>query len=165
MCSGCVFLFAKKNRASRVVEGKVRKAKEDGLHEPISLHPYIDVNKCIQTGACVSACPEHDILGIIKGKATLINASQCIGHGVCFQACPTGAISLRIGTEKRGVDLPDINQSFETNVPGTYIAGEFGGMGLIRNAVEQGRQATENIFKSIKQNKKVAYDLIIVGAG
>ena len=127
LCLFVVLIYLrKKNRASRVAEEKVRKAKEEGLHEPISLHPYIDVAKCIQTGACISACPEKDILGIIDGKATLINASQCIGHGACFQACPTGAISLRIGTEKRGVDLPDIDPHFETNVPGIYIAGEGG---------------------------------------
>ena len=161
-----VFIYLrKKNRASRVAEEKVRKAKEDGLHEPISLHPYVDVTKCIQTGACISACPEKDILGIINGKATLINASQCIGHGACFQACPTGAISLRIGTEKRGVDLPHIDPHFETNVPGIYIAGELGGMGLIRNAVEQGRKATDNIARSIKRTQKVSCDLIIIGAG
>ena len=93
-----LFYLRKKNRASRVVEEKVRRAKEDGLNEPVSLHPYIDVNKCIQTGACISACHEKDIIGIINGKATLINASQCIGHGACFEACPTGAISLRLGT-------------------------------------------------------------------
>jgi thioredoxin reductase (NADPH) len=160
-----VVYLRKKNRASKIVEEKVRIAKESGMHEPISLHPYIDVDKCIQIGACIKACHEHDILGIIDGKATLINASQCIGHGACFLACPTGAISLRIGTEKRGVELPEIGDDFETNVPGIYIAGELGGMGLIRNAVEQGKQATENIAKTIKRNIKVSYDLIIIGAG
>ena len=166
LCIVVVIIYLrKKNKASRVVEEKVRRAKEDGLHEPVSLHPYIDVNKCIQTGACISACPEHDIIGIISGKATLINASQCIGHGACFEACPTGAISLRLGTEKRGIDLPEINPYFETNVPGIFIAGELGGMGLIRNAVDQGRKATENIVKSLKRNRQVSYDLIIIGAG
>jgi thioredoxin reductase len=80
-------------------------------------------------------------------------------------ACPTGAISLRLGTEKRGVDLPNIDPFFETNVPGIFIAGELGGMGLIRNAVEQGKQATENIAKSLKKSQNVDYDLIIIGAG
>lgn len=122
-------------------------------------------SSCIQTGACISACPEHDILGIRNGKATIINASQCIGHGACFHACPTGAISLRIGTETRGVDLPHVNQNFETNLPGIFIAGELGGMGLIKNAVSQGKQATENIIKALKKDHKAEYDLIIVGAG
>lgn len=166
LCVAVVIIYLrKKSRASKIVEEKVRIAKESGMHEPISLHPYIDVNKCIQTGACITACHEHDILGIVNGKATLVNASQCIGHGACFLACPTGAISLRIGTEKRGVELPEIGENFETNVPGIYIAGELGGMGLIRNAVEQGKQATENIAKAIKRNIKVSYDLIIIGAG
>jgi thioredoxin reductase (NADPH) len=166
LCVAVVIIYLrKKSKASKIVEEKLRIAKESGMHEPISLHPYIDVNSCIQTGACITACHEHDILGIIDGKATLVNASQCIGHGACFLACPTGAISLRIGTEKRGVELPEIGENFETNVPGIYIAGELGGMGLIRNAVEQGKQATENIAKTIKRNQKVSYDLIIIGAG
>ncbi len=166
LCLVVVILYLrKKTRESKIVDAKILKAKEEGLHEPISLHPVVDVNSCIQTGACISACPEHDILGIRNGKATIINASQCIGHGACFHACPTGAISLRIGTEKRGVELPHVNQNFETNVPGIFIAGELGGMGLIKNAVTQGKQATENIIKSIKKDHKAAYDLIIIGAG
>lgn len=155
----------KKRRESKIVEEKIKTAKEAGLHEPVSLHPVVDVNACIQTGACIAACPEKDILGIRNGKATIINASRCIGHGACFHACPTEAISLRIGTEKRGVELPHVNQNFETNVPGIYIAGELGGMGLIKNAVEQGRQAVENITKSIRKNHSATYDLIIIGAG
>jgi thioredoxin reductase (NADPH) len=166
LCVVVVMIYLrKKSRESRLGEAKLQKAKEEGLHEPVSLHPVVDPNRCIQTGACITACPEKDILGIINGKATIINASRCIGHGACFHACPTEAISLRIGTEKRGVDLPHINQNFETNVPGIFIAGELGGMGLIKNAVEQGRQAVENIHKSILKNHKAEYDLVIIGAG
>jgi thioredoxin reductase len=166
LCAIVVSVYIlKKRRESKQVEEKIRKAKEDGLHEPVSLHPYVDVNRCIQTGACVAACPEKDILGIRNGKATIINASRCIGHGACFHACPTEAISLRMGTEKRGVELPHVNQNFETNVPGIFIAGELGGMGLIKNAVEQGRQAVENITKSIHKDHAASYDLIIIGAG
>jgi thioredoxin reductase (NADPH) len=166
LCITVVAIYLrKKSKASKIVEEKIKIAKETGLNEPVSLHPYIDVNSCIQTGACISACPEHDILGIRNGKAVIINASQCIGHGACFHACPTGAISLRIGTAKRGVDLPHVDKNFETNVPGIFIAGELGGMGLIKNAVEQGRQAAENIVKSINKNHRAAYDLIIIGAG
>jgi thioredoxin reductase (NADPH) len=166
MCVVVVIIYLrKKSKASRIVEEKIRKAREEGLHEPISLHPVVDAGRCIQTGACITACPEQDILGIVNGKATIINASRCIGHGACFHACPTEAISLRIGTEKRGVDLPHVNQNFETNVPGMYIAGELGGMGLIKNAVEQGKQAVENIVKTLNKNHTAFYDLIIVGAG
>ena len=155
----------KLKKTSRVVEAKIEKAKEEGLYEPVSLYPEIDVNSCIKSGACVTACPEEDILGIMNGRATLINASQCIGHGACFHACPVEAISLVIGTEKRGVDLPHIDQDFQTNVNGIYIAGELGGMGLIKNSVEQGQAAVENIIKSGIRKDDSTYDLIIVGAG
>lgn len=159
------FYVRKQKKAEKIVEEKIRIAQEEGLHEPVSLHPVVDVNSCIQTGACIMACPEHDILGILNGKATTINASRCIGHGACFHACPTQAITLCIGTEKRGVDLPHVDQTFETNVPGMYIAGEMGGMGLIKNAVEQGKQAVENLARKIDPQIEAEYDLIIVGAG
>jgi thioredoxin reductase/Pyruvate/2-oxoacid:ferredoxin oxidoreductase delta subunit len=159
-----IYLRKEKNK-SKITDRKIAKAKELGLYEPVSLHPVVDVNSCIQTGACITACPEKDILGISNGKAVLINASRCIGHGACFHACPTEAITLCIGTEKRGVDLPHINQNFETNVPGIYIAGELGGMGLIKNSVEQGRQAVENIVKSVDKKLSADFDLVIVGAG
>lgn len=152
-------------RNTKVVEGKIAQAHLDGLYEPVSLHPVVDAGNCIGTGACIAACPEKDILGLRNGKATTINASRCVGHGACFHACPTEAITLRIGTEQRGVELPHVSKTFETNVPGIYIAGELGGMGLIKNAVEQGRQAVEDIAKTLKEAKPADYDLVIIGAG
>ncbi len=144
---------------------KIEQAKADGLHEPVSLYPYIDEDNCIKSGACVIACPEKEIIGIRNGRATLINASRCVGHGACFHACPVEAISLKIGTEKRGVDLPHVNQNFETNVQGIYIAGELGGMGLIKNSVEQGKQAASFIAQSVQKGHGADFDLIIIGAG
>ncbi|RMA57284.1 NAD(P)-binding domain-containing protein [Ulvibacter antarcticus] len=158
------YLYGKK-KASKKNAKKVELAKVEGLHEPVSLHPFIDPNVCIGSGACVAACPEKDILGIVDGKAVVINASNCVGHGACFHACPVEAISLRIGTEKRGVDLPHVNQNFETNMKGIYIAGELGGMGLIKNSVEQGQQAIDSIVKSKKISKNDCLDVVIVGAG
>lgn len=161
-----IYIYVRQlKRNSKKVEAKIQIAKEEGLHEPVSLHPEIDVNTCIQSGACIEACPEKEIIGIRNGKATLINASRCIGHGACFHACPVEAISLVIGTEKRGVDLPHVKQDFETNVPGIYIAGELGGMGLIKNSVEQGKQAVNNIVKAVSKAKENEYDLVIIGAG
>ena len=159
------FYIRKQKRNSKEILEKVAIAKEEGLFEPISLHPYIDLNTCIGSAACVADCPEKDILGIVDGKATVINTSNCIGHGACFHACPVEAISLRIGTETRGVDLPHVNQNFETNSKGIFIAGELGGMGLIKNSVEQGQQAIENIAKLKKSSKKDVIDVIIIGAG
>jgi thioredoxin reductase/Pyruvate/2-oxoacid:ferredoxin oxidoreductase delta subunit len=165
-CGVIVFIYLKKlKKASQKVEAKIEIAKQEGLYEPVSLHPVIDLSTCIKSGACVTACPEKDILGIVNGAGTLIKASNCVGHGACFHACPVEAISLVIGTEKRGVDLPHVNEEYETNVPGIYIAGELGGMGLIKNSVEQGQAAVENLVKSGIEKDDSTYDLIIVGAG
>jgi len=162
----CLYYYLrKKKRNSDIVAAKIEVAKQDGLYEPVSLHPLVDANSCIQSGACIIACHEHDVLGILNGKATTINAARCIGHGACFHACPTQAITLVIGTEKRGIDLPHMDVTFESNVPGIYIAGEMGGMGLIKNAVKQGKEAVENLAKTIDKHIQADYDLIIVGAG
>lgn len=160
-----VIYVRKGQRLSKQTAQKVEVAKEEGRFEPVSLHPYINLNTCIGSGACITACPEKDILGIVDGKATVINATSCIGHGACFHACPVEAISLRIGTETRGVDLPHVNHTYETNIKGIYIAGELGGMGLIKNSVEQGKQAVANLSGDKKPSKEGVLDLVIVGAG
>ena len=141
-------------------------------HEPVSLHPIIDEHTCINTGACVQVCPEKDVLGMIDGKPKLIKPSACIGHGECLRACPVGAITLVIGSEKRGVDLPLLGADFQSNVPGLYIAGELGGMGLIHNAVNQGTPAARAAVAALKSEGVRTdgdaidlLDLLIVGAG
>ena len=165
-CLLVVIIYLRRQiKRSRKTEEKIRQAKAEGLYEPVSLHPVVNPDACIQTGACIAACPEKDILGIVNGKATTINASRCIGHGACFHACPTKAITLVIGTEKRGIDLPHVKVNFETTVPGIFIAGELGGMGLIKNAVEQGKQAVGHIISLLKEKHYAEYDLIIIGAG
>ena len=143
-------------------------AIEGGLSEPATLHPVIDRNLCIGCKSCVYACPQqlgHSVLGIYHGKAELLEAANCIGHGACKKACPADAISLVFGTEKRGVDIPLIDDSFETNVKGIYIAGELGGMGLIRNAIEQGKSAMAAISKSLPKSSSNSFQVIIIGAG
>jgi thioredoxin reductase/NAD-dependent dihydropyrimidine dehydrogenase PreA subunit len=123
----------------------------------------VDPNRCLGSGACARACPEG-ALGVVNGKATLINASACIGHGACFHACPVQALTLVFGTEKRGVDIPHISKDFETNLAGVFIAGELGGMGLIRKTAEQGRQAMAAIRKR-SSGHNAPLDVVIVGAG
>ena len=83
--------------------------------------------------------PHHTVLGLIDGKAVLVGPSDCIGHGACKTVCPFDAITLVFGTERRGVDIPVLKPNFESNVPGIFMAGELGGMGLIRNALVQGQ--------------------------
>jgi thioredoxin reductase/NAD-dependent dihydropyrimidine dehydrogenase PreA subunit len=151
----------KKTQASHSAELQI--AIQSGLAEPPSLHPVIDPGRCIGSGSCIKACPE-EALGFVDGRAVLKNAASCIGHGACLAACPFDAIKLVFGTEKRGIDIPNVTSEFETNVPGIYIAGELGGMGLIRKAAEQGRQAIGAIRKKAGVGA-AEFDVVIVGCG
>jgi thioredoxin reductase/NAD-dependent dihydropyrimidine dehydrogenase PreA subunit len=153
----------RRQRRHHAEVGQMREAEKAGLNEPPSLHPVVDPNRCLGSGACARACPEG-ALGVVNGKATLINAASCIGHGACAAACPVQALSLVFGTEKRGIDIPNISKDFETNVPGVFIAGELGGMGLIRKTAEQGRQAMAAIRKR-SGGHSAAHDVVIIGAG
>ncbi len=164
-------LFVVYLRRRRRLEARSAAAHElahaSGLREPPSLHPVVDPSRCIGCGTCVEVCPEqpeHHVLGIIGGRAELVSPADCIGHGACRTACPVEAITLVFGTERRGIEIPLLSPRFETSVPGIFVAGELGGMGLIRNALEQGRQAVEAIHESRARGAE-ALDLVIVGAG
>lgn len=154
--------YRRHHKQERRSRARLAETVKSGIPEPLTLHPVIDTNICIGFGACVKACPEQ-ALGIVRGKAMLIQADHCIGHGACEAACPVEAIQLVFGTEKRGIDIPQIKPTFETNVSGIYIAGELDRMGLIRKGVDQGARAIE----SIRKHKGGAHelDVVIVGAG
>jgi thioredoxin reductase (NADPH) len=160
---GVHLLIQKRKR--RDAEQVLAESKQAGLNEPASLHPVVDPNRCFGSGACVKACPE-EALGIVNGKATLINAAACIGHGACITACPSQALTLVFGTSERGVDIPVLSKEFESSVPGIFVAGELGGMGLIRKTAEQGRQAMEAVRRKVAGSAaRAELDVVIVGAG
>jgi thioredoxin reductase/Pyruvate/2-oxoacid:ferredoxin oxidoreductase delta subunit len=163
------YLYVRKRRAQhRASVAVLHESREAGLLEPASLHPVIDTAKCIGCGSCVAACPEmptHQVLGMVRRKAALVSPTDCIGHGACKAVCPVDAITLVFGTETRGLDIPHVKPNFESNVPGIFIAGELGGMGLIRNAIEQGRQAIAAIASLPRAAHADAFDVVIVGAG
>ncbi len=143
------------------------RAVEEERHIPQSLHPVIDANVCIGSLSCIKACPEGDILGIVKGTASLIEASNCIGHGRCALECPVGAIKLVFGSSERGVDLPEVDENFQSSRSGVFIVGELSGMGLIKNAIAQGLEAGAYLGETLtgEPTPPGAVDVVIVGAG
>jgi thioredoxin reductase/Pyruvate/2-oxoacid:ferredoxin oxidoreductase delta subunit len=148
---------ARARRDSAALQATIERKR--GL--PRSLHPVVDPDVCIGSLSCLKACPEGDILGIVDHAARLIHADHCIGHGRCAAECPVGAIRLVFGTAERGVDLPEVDEFFESSRPGVHIVGELGGMGLIKNAVTQGLQVAERLAEVVPRGGTV----LVVGAG
>ena len=143
-----------------------KEAEYLGIVKPQAQYPMIDQSLCIGCGACISACPEGDVLGIVYGKAQIVNGVRCIGHGLCEPACPVLAIKVGLGDITTRDDIPVLDETLQSNIPGIYIVGELGGISLIRNAVNQGRAAIESIPDSRLRGSDPEYrDLIIVGAG
>jgi thioredoxin reductase/NAD-dependent dihydropyrimidine dehydrogenase PreA subunit len=157
------FVIHARRRELETIEAH-EEASRYGLDQPASLHPVVDPAGCIGIGNCVKACPE-EVLGIEIGQAVAVRPARCIGHGLCERVCPVDAIQLVFGTSARGVELPRVQENFETNVEGLYIVGELGGMGLVANAFEQGRQCIEGILKEPGSGPAGIADLIVVGCG
>jgi thioredoxin reductase/NAD-dependent dihydropyrimidine dehydrogenase PreA subunit len=164
-----LFLVLPTWRQLRREEAKARKLQEEaraqGLHEPASIRPQVDLTRCFGSQACIRACPEQTVLQLIDGAAQIVHGSSCIGHGACLAACPGGAVTLVFGSETRGVHLPAVGPDFCSNVPGLYIAGELGGMGLIANAVQQGVEALGNLAADLPPRPEGGVDVVVVGAG
>lgn len=155
-----------RSRKEAADTAQLAEAVKEGRTEAMTLHPVIDPDKCIGSLSCLPVCPEGDILGVVEGKAALINPSACIGHGKCAIECPVEAISLVFGSAKRGVDLPEVNEFFETSRKGLHVVGELGGMGLIKNAITQGLQVAKHLATELKgKSVEGVADVIVVGAG
>lgn len=138
---------------------------------PQGLHPQFDTDRCIGCAACVLACPEG-VLAVIGGKAALIHGQRCIGHELCADACPVGAIRIAMAPPAMTADLPALTPDLETSVPNLFVAGELGGLALIKNAVNQGRDCVDRIAERLPALRAGAngtaqalLDLVIVGAG
>jgi dihydropyrimidine dehydrogenase (NAD+) subunit PreT len=158
--------LARRSARERASRAALDKAVADRRHLPVSLHPVIDPEICIGSLACLKSCPEGDILGVIDGKARLVQADRCIGHGRCAAECPVGAIQLVMGTAERGVDLPEVDEFFESSRPGVHVVGELGGMGLIKNAVTQGLQVSDRLAEVLAgATPEGMVDVAIIGAG
>jgi len=157
--------FERRRRHDRVRKDE---AVRLGIDKPQAQYPYIDAMRCIGCGSCVEACPEGEVLGVVGGTATVVNGLKCVGHGKCAEACPVGAIEIGLGDLKTRADLPLLDATYQSSVPGLYIVGELGGLALVRNAVAQGRRAVEHIAEragKLPRREEGVFDLVVVGAG
>jgi thioredoxin reductase/NAD-dependent dihydropyrimidine dehydrogenase PreA subunit len=155
----------RRREAAALAATRARGADASG---PIGQHPHIDVSSCIGCAACADVCPEGDVLGIVGGKAAIVHGEKCIGHGLCAEACPVGAITLVLAPPGIGADLPRLTPEYETTVPNIFVAGELGGLALIKNAVNQGRDCVDIIARRLRSGRGATagmHDVCIVGAG
>ncbi len=166
-----LFFFILYWRKQKRIEARAKEAAKKGTvysEGPRSQHPHIDVNQCIGCATCTSVCPEGEVLGMVGGKAVIVNGFKCIGHGLCADACPVGAITMKMANASLGANMPRLSSEFETSVPNLFIVGELGGLALIKNAVNQGRDCVDTIADRISRQKRTSegiYDVLIVGAG
>jgi thioredoxin reductase/Pyruvate/2-oxoacid:ferredoxin oxidoreductase delta subunit len=164
---GLALVHVRRRRRRQAHAERVIAEKQGRENIPLTLHPVINPDICIGSLSCLKACPEGDILGVVNGAARLIHADHCIGHGRCAAECPVDAIKLVFGTSERGIDLPMVDQYFESSRLGVHIVGELGGMGLIKNAITQGVQVSARLAEVIPQNGGPSgpVDVAIVGGG
>jgi len=162
------YLKEQAQREVRAQEAEEKgKLRSDG---PQSQHPHIDTQYCIGCATCTTVCPEGDVLAMLGGQAVIVNGYKCIGHSLCADACPVGAITMVMASPSMGADLPQLTSEFETSVANLFIVGELGGLALIKNAVNQGRDCTDTIaarIAGLRMGKSSAdvLDTLIVGAG
>lgn len=156
----------KKKEAAALAAAEKGKLRSDG---PQSQHPHINNTYCIGCATCTMVCPEGDVLAMIGGKAMIINGYKCIGHGICADSCPVGAITMVLASPSVGANLATLTSEFETTVKNMFIVGELGGLALIKNAVNQGRDCIDTIMARLEANRgsKIpgVTDVLIVGAG
>ena len=166
-----LFFFLRYVRGMKRREVLAREAAEKGKlfsDGPRSQHPHIDATYCIGCAACTLVCPEGDVLAMLGGKAVIVNGHKCIGHSLCAEACPVGAITMVRASASMGQDMPHLTPDYETNVRHMFIVGELGGLALIKNAVNQGRECIDTItarFQGKGPAPQNCYDVVIVGAG
>ena len=167
----CLFFLRGYLKSLKHREEAARKSAEKGklfTEGPKSQHPHIDTNQCIGCATCTTVCPEGDVLAMLAGKAVIVNGYKCIGHSLCAEACPVGAITMVMAAPSMGADMPYLTPEYETSIENLFIVGELGGLALIKNAVNQGRDCVDLIHRradSPRSAQSGVYDLLIVGAG
>jgi thioredoxin reductase (NADPH) len=168
-----LFFLGRHLRHLKKREERARQAAEKGQLRsdgPQAQHPHIDAANCIGCGGCTSVCPEGDVLAMFGGKAVIVNGYKCIGHSLCAEACPVGAITMVMASPSMGADMAYLTPEYETSIRNLFIVGELGGLALIKNAINQGRDCVDNIANRVigmgaARSAPDVYDVLIVGAG
>ncbi len=159
-----------------IVSSKKAKEQADTFVRPASvsggsiLVHSINDDRCTGCDACVAVCPTN-VLDLVQNKSRVLRFQDCIQCEACMWVCPTEALVMhREGTKPPPLQVPDLQPTYETKVPGQYLIGEVAGKPLVKNAANIGRAVVRDMLKNGlppgalgKEDK--CFDVIIVGSG
>jgi len=145
-----------------------RIAHAEAVEAVVPLLHSINDDRCIGCEACVDVCPT-DVLDLVDHKVRVQRFTDCVQCEQCANACPTMALVMyRAGSTPRTLTVPELDDTFQTGVPGQYLIGEVAGKPLVKNAANLGRAVIEHIARELAQHRTGGSDVLdvaIVGSG
>src|SRR3954471_2156769 len=130
----------------------------------------INDDRCTGCDACVAVCPTN-VLDLVANKSRVLRFQDCIQCEACMFACPTEALVMfPEGSTPPPLKIPEIDENFQTAVPGQYLIGEVAGKPLVKNAANLGRVVVEHMLQSGLRPGALggvpgAVDVAIIGSG
>ena len=132
----------------------------------ILIHDIND-DRCTGCDACVAVCPTN-VLDLVNNKSRVLRFHDCIQCEACMWACPTEALVMfPEGGEPQPLKVPELDDSYQTGVPGQYLIGEVAGKPLVKNAANLGRGVIEHMLRTGLRPRGLpgGVDVAIVGSG
>lgn len=135
----------------------------------ILLHDIND-DRCTGCDACVSVCPTN-VLDLVENKSRVLRFQDCIQCEACMFACPTEALVMfPEGSTPPALKVPEIDENFQTAVPGQYLIGEVAGKPLVKSAANLGRAVIEHMLQNGLRpgalgGGETQVDVAIIGSG
>src|SRR4051812_6466326 len=129
----------------------------------------INDDRCTGCDACVAVCPTN-VLDLVENKSRVLRFQDCIQCEACMFACPTEALVMfPEGSTPPPLKVPEIDENFQTAVPGQYLIGEVAGKPLVKNAANLGRSVIEHMLATGLRGGAMRgenqYDVAIIGSG
>jgi thioredoxin reductase (NADPH) len=130
----------------------------------------INDDRCTGCDACVAVCPTN-VLDLVANKSRVLRFQDCIQCEACMIACPTEALVMfPQGAIPPPLKVPEVDEMFQTVVPGQYLIGEVAGKPLVKNAANLGRAVVEHMLTTGLQpgalgQGDTVVDVAIVGSG
>ena len=130
----------------------------------------INDDRCTGCDACVAVCPTN-VLDLVANKSRVLRFEDCIQCEACMFACPTEALVMfPEGATPPPLKIPEVDENFQTAVPGQYLIGEVAGKPLVKNAANLGRAVVEHMLATGLRGGalgrgEMAVDVAIVGSG